>query len=106
MTEKTICPKHGPVAVWIVCSHIADGTAGTIIFTENQDALCFDCARNFQDLTEENVVGMCKECLKDFTAKLMIDSQTFANLQNRIEGIRHLKGKWTDVIRGGDVEPG
>ena len=106
MTEKKICPKHGPVAVWIVCGHIADGNAETIIFTENKDALCFDCAHNFQDLTEKDVVGMCEECLKDFTAKFMVDTQTFANLQNRIEGIKHLKGKWREMIKNSDIKPG
>lgn len=104
MIEKQLCPKHGFIAVWIVCGHIAEGSAETIIFTENQDALCFECARNFQNLTEKDVMGMCEECLKDFTAKLMIDSQTFANLQNRVEGIRHLRGKWRDGLQDGDVE--
>jgi len=41
------------------------------------------------------VIGMCEECLKDFTAKLMIDSQTIASLKNRVIGIEHLKGKKT-----------
>jgi len=41
------------------------------------------------------VIGMCEECLKDFTANLMIDTQTFANLKNRVMGIEHLKGKKT-----------
>ena len=93
MTEKAICEKHGEVAVWIVCKHVGSGKADTVIFSENQDALCFDCAHDFQNLTELDVVGMCEECLKDFTAKLMIDTQTFANLKNRVLGIEHLKGK-------------
>jgi len=93
MTEKEICKKHGEVCVWIVCSHVGDGSADTIIFSENQDALCFDCARDFKNLTELDVVAMCEECLKDFTAKLMIDTKTFANLKNRIMGIEYLKAK-------------
>ena len=93
MTKKEICKKHGEVSVWIVCSHVGDGSADTIIFSENQDALCFDCARDFKNLTELDVVAMCDECLKDFTAKLMIDTKTFANLKNRVKGIEYLKGK-------------
>jgi hypothetical protein len=38
-------------------------------------------------------LGMCEECLKDFAAKLMIDTRTFANLKNRVKGIEYLKGK-------------
>ncbi|MCP3892077.1 MAG: hypothetical protein GY702_24885 [Desulfobulbaceae bacterium] len=87
------CKKHGEVSVWIVCRHVAAGNADTIIFSENQDALCFECAGNFKDLNESDVMGMCEECLKDFTAKLMIDSKTFANLKDRVVGIEHLKGK-------------
>ncbi len=93
MTEKVICKKHGEVSVWVVCKHVVDGTANTIVFSENQDAICFECAHDFKNLTEQDVVGMCEECLKDFTAKLMIDTKTFDNLQNRIKGIEHLKGK-------------
>ena len=93
MTEKETCRKHGEVSVWVVCKHVGDGSADTVIFSENQDALCFACARNFQNLSELDVVNMCEQCLKDFTAKLMINAQTFANLQNRIKGIEHLKGK-------------
>lgn len=93
MSEKNTCPKHGEVSAWIVCKHVGNGSADTIIFSGNQDALCFECARNFKNLTELDVTGMCEECLKDFTAKLMIDTQTFANLKNRIQGIEHLKGK-------------
>lgn len=93
MIEKGQCKKHGEVPVWLVCRHVGDGNADTIIFSEGQDALCFECARNFKNLTEQNVVGMCEECLKDFTAKLMIDTKTFANLKDRIQGIEHLKGK-------------
>lgn len=93
MTEKGQCKKHGEVAVWLVCRHVGDGNADTIIFSEKQDALCFACARNFANLTEQDVVGMCEECLKDFTSKLMIDTKTFANLKDRIQGIEHLKGK-------------
>lgn len=93
MTEKVTCKKHGDVAVWIVCKHVGDGEANTIIFSENQDALCFACAHNFKNLTEQDVVGMCEECLKDFTAKLMINAQTFANLQERVIGIEFLKKK-------------
>jgi len=96
MTEKETCEKHGAVSVWIVCRHVGDGSADTIIFSENEDALCFECTRNFQNLTAQDVVGMCEECLKDFTAKLMIDATTFANLQNRMEGIEHLKKKCRD----------
>lgn len=96
MSASAICEKHGEVPVWIVCRHVGEGSAGTIIFSEKQDALCFECARNFQQLTEQDVVGMCEECLKDFTAKLMIDTKTFANLKNRIEGIENLKGKWRE----------
>lgn len=95
MTEKLTCKKHGAVTVWIVCKHVGNGTAETIIFSENRDALCFDCAHEFQNLTENDVVGMCEECLKDFTAKLMAEAQTFANLYSHIEGIEHLKGKWS-----------
>lgn len=95
MSEKGKCEKHGEVSVWIVCRHVGDGSADTVIFSENQDALCFDCAHNFETLTESDVIGMCEECLKDFTANLMIDTQTFDNLKNRIMGIEHLKGKKT-----------
>lgn len=93
MTEKVTCKKHGEVSVWVVCRHVGDGSADTIVFSENQDALCFDCAHNFKNLTEQDVVGMCEECLKDSTAKLMIDTKTFANLKDRVKGIEHLKGK-------------
>lgn len=93
MTEKVQCKKHGEVAIWIVCRHVGEGNADTIIFSEEQDALCFECARNFKNLTEQDVVGMCEECLKDFTARLMIDTKTFANLKDRVQGIEHLKGK-------------
>lgn len=92
MTEKEKCEKHGEVSVWIVCRHVAERSADTAIFSENQDALCFECAHNFQNLTELDVVGMCEECLKDFTAELMISTQTFANLKNRVIGLEHLKG--------------
>jgi protein-arginine kinase activator protein McsA len=93
MNGKETCVKHGEVFVWIVCRHVGEGSADTIIFSENQDALCFECARNFKNLTELDVVAMCVECLKDFTAKLMIDAKTFANLKNRVKGIEYLKGK-------------
>ena len=93
MTEKETCIKHGEVSVWVVCRHVGDGSAETIIFSEQQDALCFDCAHDFKYLTELDVVAMCEECLKDFTAKLMIDTKTFANLKNRVQGIEYLKGK-------------
>lgn len=93
MTEKGQCKKHGEVSVWLVCRHVGDGNADTIIFSEGQDGLCFECARNFKNLTEQDVVGMCEECLKDFTAKLMIGTKTFANLKDRVQGIEHLKGK-------------
>ncbi len=93
MIEKATCDKHGAVSVWIVCKHVGGGSADTVIFSENQDALCFECAHNFKNLTENDVVGMCEECLKNFTAKLMINTQTFANLKNRVLGIEHLKGK-------------
>lgn len=93
MTGKEKCEKHGEVGVWIVCRHVGDGSTDTIIFSEEQDALCFDCAHNFKNLTELDVVGMCEECLKDFTAKLMIETKTFANLKERVVGIEHLKGK-------------
>lgn len=93
MSEEQICKKHGEVSVWITCKHVGEGSADTVIFSENKDALCFECARNFDNLTELDVVSMCEECLKDFTAKLMIGSQTFANLNNRIMGIEHLKKK-------------
>ncbi len=93
MSEKAACKKHGEVFVWVVCRHVGDGSADTIVFSEGQDALCFNCARDFRNLTEQDVVGMCEECLKDFTAKLMIDAQTFANLKDRVKGIEHLKGK-------------
>jgi protein-arginine kinase activator protein McsA len=94
MTTKKTCKKHGEVSVWIVCRHVGEGSAETIIFSEQEDALCFECARNFHNLTESDVVGMCVECLKDFTAKMMIQTKTFANLQARIKGIEHLKGQW------------
>jgi hypothetical protein len=72
---------------------VGEGRADTIIFSENQDALCFECAGDFKNLTELDVVGMCEECLKDFTAKLMIDTRTFTNLKNRVKGIEYLKGR-------------
>ena len=93
MTQKEKCEKHGEASLWIVCRHVGEGSADTIIFSENQDALCFECAHNFKNLTEQDVVAMCEECLKDFTAKLMIDTQSFANLKNRVIGLEHLKGK-------------
>ena len=98
MSGKGKCEKHGAVSVWIVCRHVGDGSADTVIFSENQDALCFECANNFKNLTQSDVVGMCEECLKDFTANLMIDTQTFANLKNRVMGIEHLKGKKTRSV--------
>ena len=93
MTRKETCEKHGEVPLWIVCKHVGDGSADTIIFSENQDALCFQCARNFKNLTEQDVVAMCEECLKDFTARLMTGAKTFANLKDRVQGIEYLKGK-------------
>jgi hypothetical protein len=93
MTEREKCARHGEVSVWVVCKHVGDGSADTIVFSENQDALCFECAHNFKHLTELDVVAMCGECLKDFTAKLMIDAKTFANLKDRVQGIDYLKGK-------------
>lgn len=103
MTEKETCVKHGEVSVWVVCKHIGAGEADTIIFTENQDALCFECANDFKNLTELDVVGMCEECLKDFTAKLMIATQTFANLNNRVKGIEYLKGKTRSPAESDDI---
>jgi hypothetical protein len=103
MTVKERCQKHGDVSVWIVCRHVGDGSAETIIFSEKKDALCFECARNFLNLTESDVVGMCVECLKDFTAKMMIQTKTFANLQDRVKGIEHLKGKWSSPGAGNKV---
>ncbi|SHO51927.1 hypothetical protein [Desulfopila aestuarii] len=91
MTEKEICKRHGEVSVWVVCKHVGNGSADTVIFSEKRDALCFGCACDAENLTESDVVFMCEECLKDFTAKLMIDSQTFANLKDRVKGIEHLK---------------
>ncbi len=93
MTEKETCGRHGEVSVWVVCKHIGDGKADTIIFSEKRDALCFGCASDPENITELDVVLMCEECLKDFTAKLMIDSKTFENLKDRIKGIEYLKGK-------------
>lgn len=93
MTEKETCEKHGEVSVWVVCKHVGDGSADTIIFSDNQDALCFECARQFKNLTELDVVAMCEECLKDFTAKLMIDTKTLTNLKDRVQGLENLKGK-------------
>lgn len=95
MNYQETCSKHGAVSTWIVCKHIGSGSADTVIFSKNQDALCFECADNFKELTEKDVVGMCIECLKDFTAKLMITSQSFANLKNRVIGIENLKSKWS-----------
>ncbi len=106
MSTKATCEKHGKVAVWIVCRHVGDGSADTIIFSEKRDALCFTCAREFQNLTESDVVGMCEECLKDFTAKLMIETETFANLKNRIVGLEHLKKKLRNAPESDDaVDP-
>ena len=99
MTQKEKCKKHGEASLWIVFRHVGEGSADTIIFNENQDALCFECAHNFKNLIEQDVVAMCEECLKDFTAKLMIDTQSFANLKNRVIGLEHLKGK-----RGSPIE--
>lgn len=93
MTEKENCKKHGEVSTWIVCRHIGAGSASTVIFSENQDALCFECAQQSNQLTEQDVVAMCEECLKDFTAKLMMDSISFDNLKKRIKGIEYLKSK-------------
>ena len=93
MNKQEKCERHGEVFVWIVCRHVGCGSADTVIFSENQDALCFECARNFKNIKEQDVVAMCEECLKDFTAQLMIGTQTFANLKNRVMGIEHLKGK-------------
>lgn len=105
MAEKETCEKHGQVSVWIVCKHVGDGSADTVIFSEHKDALCFECARNFKNLTELDVVGMCEKCLKDFTAKLMIDTQTFANLRNRVKCIEYLKGSWSNPTKS-DEESG
>ena len=105
MEERGVCPRHGEVNIWIVCRHVGRGDADTIVFSEKKDALCFDCARDFEKLTEPDVAGMCEECLKDFTAKLMIQTQTFANLKNRILGIEHLKGNRNKVVdRNGEEE--
>ena len=93
MSEKETFAKHGEVSLWVVCKHVGEGRADTIIFSENQDAFAFECAGDFKNLTELDVVGMCEECLKDFTAKLMIDTRTFANLKNRVVGIEYLKGR-------------
>lgn len=93
MPEKETCERHGKVSVWVVCKHIGDGSADTVIFSEKHDALCFRCACNKKNLTVMDVVIMCEECLKDFTAKLMIDSKTLANLKDRVKGIEYLKGK-------------
>jgi hypothetical protein len=93
MSEKGKCEKHGEVSLWIACKHVGGGSADTVIFSEKQDALCFECARNFKNITERDVVAMCEECLKDFTAKLMINAQTFNNLKNRVIGIENLKGR-------------
>ena len=98
MTEREKCPRHGDVSLWVVCTHVGNGSADTIIFSENRDALCFECAHNFKNLTERDVVAMCEECLKDFTAKLMIETKTFASLKDRIQGIGYLKGKPDSVI--------
>ncbi|MFT5698206.1 MAG: protein-arginine kinase activator protein McsA [Desulforhopalus sp.] len=95
MNESEKCAKHGEVPVWLVCRHVGEGSADTVIFSENQDALCFECAQDFKNLTHLDVVGICEECLKDFTANLMVTTQTFANLKNRVVGIEYLKGKWT-----------
>lgn len=103
MTDKAQCKKHGEVSVWVVCRHVGEGSADTIIFSEDQDALCFECARNHKKLTEQDVVGMCEECLKDFTAKLMIDSKTFANLQDRVKGIEYLKGKRDCTVKSDEA---
>lgn len=100
MTYRKTCEKHGDVLVWIVCKHVGEGSAETVIFSENQDALCFECANNFINLSEQDVVGMCEECLKDFTAQLMINTQSFANLNDRVIGIEHLKGKWSTTDNG------
>jgi hypothetical protein len=102
MDQKEKCEKHGEVSVWIVCKHVGDGSADTVIFSENRDALCFACANEFKGLTEQDVVAMCEECLKDFTAKLMINSQSFANLQNRIIGVEYLNS----ARRGSTVDKG
>lgn len=103
MTKKETCKKHGEVSVWVVCRHMANGSADTIIFSENKDALCFECAHNFNNLTELDVVGMCEECLKDFTAKMMINTKTFANLKDRVRGIEHLKGKWSHPAENKEI---
>ena len=93
MSDTAHCPKHGETSLWIVCRHVAEGKAETVVFTENEDGLCFDCAHNFQALKEEDVALMCRECLKDFAAKLMIDAGTWANLKERVLGLEHLKGE-------------
>ncbi len=92
MTETAHCSKHGDTTLWIVCSHVAGGSAETVIFSENEDGLCFDCAHNLETLREEDVALMCSECLKDFAAKLMIDAGTYANLKERVLGLSHLSG--------------
>ncbi len=93
MTEIEKCERHGEVPVWIVCKHVGAGSADSIIFSEKNDALCFGCASDAENLTVLDLVAMCEECLKDFTAKLMIDSKTLDNLKNRVKGIEYLKGK-------------
>ncbi|MDP3480782.1 MAG: hypothetical protein Q8R88_13500 [Desulfoprunum sp.] len=103
MNEKEICGKHGEVSVWIVCRHVGEGSADTIIFSENRDALCFECARDFKNLTELDVVAMCNECLKDFTAKLMIEAKTFDILKNRVKGVEYLKGMRKDTSESAET---
>ena len=93
MNETAHCRKHGEVPLWIVCRHVAEGKADTVVFTDNRDGLCFDCAHNFKELGEEDVALMCKECLKDFVAKLMIDARTLANIKERVLGLEHLDWK-------------
>lgn len=92
MTETVNCKKHGDTPTWIVCRHVAGGSAKTVVFTKNEDGLCFECAHNLAALREEDVALMCRECLKDFAAKLMIDSGTYANLKERVLGLEHLGG--------------
>lgn len=93
MIEKEKCERHGLVPVWIVCKHVGSGSTDSIIFNDKHDALCLECDSDSENLTMQDLVTMCEECLKDFTAKLMIASGSLAILKNRVKGLEHLHEK-------------
>ncbi len=69
MTEKETCTKHGEVFLY------------------------FECAGDFKNIMEPDMVSMCEKGIKDFRAKLVVDTRTFANIKDRLKGIEYPQGK-------------